>query len=328
MPGIPPFSRSEKISDYAKACFPIQWQEKHIKSSDGVDIALCIGKPPTTNDELSQKEQKPLRHVLTLYFQGNASSLPPRLPFLSSTLRMAQHGGRQAINLKHTIIAISYRGFWTSRGRPSQRGIEFDADSALRWVFNEYRTAEKDTRLVIWGQSIGAGVAAGAAARLLANAPPMKAPRICLIDGVILETPFTSIRDMLIALYPQKFLPYRYLWPFLWNWWDTRNALDSLASHARDTLPEVLIIQADNDEIVPLEHGKELEEICSRKKITVERRLVTGALHTEAMAKIGGRQCLTNPIFKLSKRDINFTENKFVTGQLGQSWISLGYSNL
>ena len=42
------------------------------------------------------------------------------------------------------------------------------------------------------------------------------------VDGLVLETPFTSIRAMLVAIYPQQWLPYRYLYPFLWNHWNSR----------------------------------------------------------------------------------------------------------
>lgn len=91
---------------------------------------------------------------------------------------------------------------------------------------------------MLWGQSIGAGVAAtaaanhaadiyaaagGAAALDTAAGGPHVLPTI--ICGLVLETPFTSVRAMLGAIYPQKWMPYRYLWPFLRNHWDTVAAL-------------------------------------------------------------------------------------------------------
>lgn len=65
MPSIPPFSRSEKIRDYAADSSPVVWEEKRIKSLDGTPIALCIGQLPSPREGRS-----PSRHVAILYFQG------------------------------------------------------------------------------------------------------------------------------------------------------------------------------------------------------------------------------------------------------------------
>jgi len=95
------------------------------------------------------------------------------------------------------------------KGRPSERGITLDAAAALAWVSSTYST---DTTLVLWGQSLGAGVATTAAAAHLSKRTSddqistiVKGENKKLdIKGLILEAPFTSIKDMLIAIYPQK----------------------------------------------------------------------------------------------------------------------------
>lgn len=126
---------------------------------------------------------------------------------------------------KYGIVALSYRGFWTSRGRPSERGIALDAIAALDWVS---QCIPQDSKLVLWGQSLGAGVAANAVAAQIQIRPSRKSESVVTsreenkgvkVNGLMLETPFTSISAMLIAIYPQKWLPYRYLYPFLWDHW-------------------------------------------------------------------------------------------------------------
>ena len=107
------------------------------------------------------------------------------------------------------------------------------------------------------------------------------------ISGLILETPFVSIRDMLVTLYPQRWLPYRYLWPFLWNWWDSEVALRVIAN-AR-VRPSILIVQAGKDEVVPLEQTDRLEELCKDMALDVSRKSVGGAFHTEVLARGEGR---------------------------------------
>src|SRR4051794_33675624 len=74
--------------------------------------------------------------VSLLTVPGNASSLPPRLPFLSPVLRMLSQN-RLDYPVKYIMVCCSYRGFWTSNGRPSEKGIALDAEATLRWIEKE-----------------------------------------------------------------------------------------------------------------------------------------------------------------------------------------------
>ena len=226
---------------------------------------------------------------------SNGSSLPPRLPDLSHVLKSLHASSPAKRSRIYTIAALSYRGFWTSHGRPSERGIKLDAAAALAWASRNYPNSD----LILWGQSLGAGVATIAAAAHLHNdAPRLGDERRKLhIKGLLLETPFTSVRGMLIALYPQKWLPYRYLHPFLRNHWDCRQALSRLAtSHAK---PKVLILPAGEDELVPQAHGIELEEVCKDVQLDVERTVVKGALHHEVLGKPPGRAAVVKFLKKI-----------------------------
>lgn len=199
---------------------------------------------------------------------GNASSIPPRLPLLSPVLRSLQETSH---NVRYTMVCVSYRGFWHSSGRPSEKGIAMDAIAALNWI--------KDAdEIVIWGQSIGAGVASN-----LATVSP--------VQLLILETPFISVRAMLETLYPQKWLPYKYLWPFLRNQLDTHKALENLNGR-----PKVLILEAGRDELVPRQHGDVLEARCKEMGIDVERKIVGNALHTEVLSRREGRMAVVEAI--------------------------------
>ncbi len=230
----------------------------------------------------------------------NASSLPPRLPSLSNVLKtLNQRSASPDLRTQYTIVALSYRGFWTSRGRASQRGIEQDASAALSWVQENYSDPSHDVRLILWGQSIGAGVAAGAAATFLQRrSSPAHHLNIC---GLILETPFVSIRNMLVALYPQKWLPYRYLWPFLRNWWDSEAALRTIAEKKGQADVPVLIVAAGRDEVVPPQQADQLEELGKELGLRVRRENVAGALHTEAMAKREGQAAVVEFLRDVAK---------------------------
>jgi fermentation-respiration switch protein FrsA (DUF1100 family) len=188
----------------------------------------------------------------------------------------AETDGRQ-----YSIVALSYRGFWKSRGRPSQSGIELDVEAALQWIFD--RADPNRTKIVVWGQSIGAGAATVGLANLLHHGDD----RLQRVSGLVLETPFVDLKAMLVALYPQKFLPYRYLGPFLLSTWDSHTALRQIG-RTRPNL-KVLILEAGDDEIVPSGQAAALERVCQDESVAVERKLVAGALHTEIMVKGQGR---------------------------------------
>ena len=241
-------------------------------------------------------------HSRELIICRNASSLPPRLPFLSDVLKMAN--AKQKHKKKNiSIVAVSYRGFWTSTGKPSQKGIERDADAALHWVLERYYSSHsslpaRPRKFVIWGQSIGAGVATNLTAHYLNNplafqpdhSRGKETTTVVPITSLILETPFTSIRDLLLAFYPQKWLPYHYLGPFLRSHWDSVQALQQIAqAPGNQRKPNIFMLEAGSDEVVPAGNAQKLEGLCKTLKLDVERRVIGGALHSNVVAKWDGQ---------------------------------------
>jgi len=130
---------------------------------------------------------------------------------------------------------------------------------------------------VLYGHSIGAGVASFAASRCTN-------PDLNLI-GLILETPFTSVADMLRTLYPQRWLPYHYLSPFLRSSWDIREYIPLIAN--RPKKPRVMIVQAENDEIVNEKMAPDIKDLAVRNNMAVDFYTVKGALHFECMSSRG-----------------------------------------
>lgn len=64
MPSVPPFSRSEKVSDYARQCHPVIWTEHDLRAADGTALKLLEGSIGARADT------KPREHVVVLYLQG------------------------------------------------------------------------------------------------------------------------------------------------------------------------------------------------------------------------------------------------------------------
>ncbi|KAI1841408.1 hypothetical protein JX265_007444 [Neoarthrinium moseri] len=302
MPGMPPNARWEKIEDYSNQCGGIKWREERTRATDGTDLALCvadldIGQPPNGSET-----QNPDSSVYILYCQGNASSTPPRLPDLSSALCMLKRRLHEdAHTTRITFVCLSYRGYWTSRGRPTERGIRLDAAAALQWIshLHEKSTtrdgtvlgsldAPRPAQVFLWGQSVGAGIATNLAAE---HAMPSN----LRLNSLILETPFTSIRAMLEVLYPQKWLPYKYLWPFLRNHLDSLTNLGLISSKYKDsqTSPRILILEAAKDELVPATLSQRLHDRAAEVGLDSERRAVSGAFHNDTMFRAEGRRTVS-----------------------------------
>ncbi|KAM5343033.1 hypothetical protein ACJ41O_013999 [Fusarium nematophilum] len=287
-PFLPPNARSMRIEEYSRGCGGVQWREERIKSLDGTEIALCVSDVPPPASRAAADPKTP---VYILYFQGNMSSLPPRLPDLSWIARRARDNEPSA---SYTMVCLSYRGFWTSHDRPSEPGIDMDAQATLQWISQLHETRSTGTDqvkpvVVLWGQSIGCGFATNLAAK--GECPPNLD-----VDALVLETPFTSVRAMLQALYPQKWLPYQYLWPFLRNHLDSWANLGMIARRSKEKPPGIYIVEAGKDELVPADHGQKLYQRCELVGLPVERHTVRGALHNEAMVRAAGKQAIAQSI--------------------------------
>lgn len=68
MPSVPPFSRSEKVGDYATQCNPFTWSEADIKAADGTAIKV-LESGPNSGQHIKQHQS-----VVVLYLQGWVSN--------------------------------------------------------------------------------------------------------------------------------------------------------------------------------------------------------------------------------------------------------------
>jgi fermentation-respiration switch protein FrsA (DUF1100 family) len=130
------------------------------------------------------------------------------------------------------------------------------------------------------------------------------------IAGLLLETPFVSVRAMLETLYPQKWLPYKYLWPFLRNHLDSWANLGLIAEGTKAKgIPalRVYILQAERDELVPKEQSDRLYQRCLDLGLPVERGIVPVAYHQQAIARGEGKKLAAQAILKLTMEALHNT---------------------
>jgi fermentation-respiration switch protein FrsA (DUF1100 family) len=155
---------------------------------------------------------------VVLYFQGNGGGLDLR----ADRFRRLTSDGTG-------LVALNYRGYGGSSGRPTEPGLLHDAAAAYGFAAARYPVE----RLVVWGESLGTGVAVATAA-----AHP--------VGRVLLESPYTSTVDLAASVY--WFLPVRLL---------MHDQFRSDRRIAQVTAP-VLILHGARDRVVPIELGERL----------------------------------------------------------------------
>jgi fermentation-respiration switch protein FrsA (DUF1100 family) len=169
--------------------------------------------------------------AVLLFLHGNAGNITHRDDRLLALRRLG-----------FSVLMLDYRGFGRSEGSPSEKGVLADARAARAWLAQRAGVAEPD--IVLWGESLGGGVAVDLAARDGAR-------------GLILESTFTSLPDL--AAYHYRWLPVR---------WLMRSRLDSLSLIGRYRGP-LLWSHGDADEIVPYTNGLRLFEAANEPKEAV-----------------------------------------------------------
>lgn len=110
---------------------------------------------------------------------------------------------------------------------------------------------------------------------------------------------------MLTALYPQKWLPYKHLWPFLWNHLDSHKNIKILGEKyaaSQRQRPAIYIVEAGKDELVPADHGTRLQRQCEDVGLPVVRQVVRSALHNDVMVRADGREVVARSILSAVRK--------------------------
>jgi fermentation-respiration switch protein FrsA (DUF1100 family) len=163
----------------------------------------------------------PPRHgrPVIAYFHGNGGHVGYRAQRL---LRFAREG--------YGVLMPEYRGYGGNPGAPSETGFYADGRAALAFLDRE---AVAPTRLLLYGESLGSGVAVELAVRHE-------------IAGLILEAPFTSVAEVAQCHFP--FVPAARL---------VTDRFDSLSRIGRVRAP-ILVLHGEGDRVVPVRYGRTL----------------------------------------------------------------------
>lgn len=162
--------------------------------------------------------EHPQPSAQVIFFHGNGGNLSM---WLDVVVELRRRG--------YSVLAIDYRGYGDSTGRPSERGLYRDADATVR-LFNE-RFRRAGSPVIYWGRSIGSAVAASAASRGAS-------------DALVLESPFPDMRSIFAGNPVMQFLTLFSSYSF-----STSRFLE------RYERP-LLVIHGDADSIIPYSAGR------------------------------------------------------------------------
>ena len=135
------------------------------------------------------------------------------------------------------MLAIAYRGYGGSTGKPTETGLTEDARAAYAWL--AHRTPASS--IIIHGHSLGAAVAV----RLAADHPAR---------ALVLESPFTSAVDLGEGRLPG--LPVRWL---MLDRYPSRDLIGQVGA-------PVLVVHGDADEVIPFRMGQALFALAKGPK--------------------------------------------------------------
>ncbi|MBT5264118.1 MAG: alpha/beta hydrolase [Rhodospirillaceae bacterium] len=182
------------------------FSEVRVTTADGLNLLGWYRPAP---------ESRPV----VVIFHGNAGHIGHR-----------GYKARGLADAGYGVLLASYRGYGGNPGRPSESGLIADGRAWLDHLEHEGIAARS---IILYGESLGTGVAVSMAAERETGA-------------IVLEAPFTSILE--IARKRYWFVPVA---------WLLKDPFDSMARIAKVTAP-LLILHGERDDLIPVTHGRQL----------------------------------------------------------------------
>lgn len=181
------------------------------------------------------KQDKEKPKGVILYFHGNAGALD-RWGYVAKDL----------MPYGYDILIFDYRTYGKSTGKMSQANLFSDAQFCYDYLKEEYQANE----IVIYGRSIGTGIAL----HLASNNPS---------NTVILETPYFNLTDIVKDYF--KLIPKKMLLKYPLN----------SNQYIRKVKCPIYMFHGTNDKVIPIESALKLQPISPKSEITI----IEGANH-------------------------------------------------
>jgi pimeloyl-ACP methyl ester carboxylesterase len=145
------FFRPERLPEYFKYQYPFPFEEHHFDMEDGGYVNAIHFKVPNSKG-------------VVFYLKGNSRSIKGWGKF-----------AKDFVGKGYDFFMIDYRGFGKSTGKRTETTLYNDAQTAYKWLTEQY----PEQHIVLYGRSLGSGIAARIASW---NSPKM----------LILDSPYYS----------------------------------------------------------------------------------------------------------------------------------------
>lgn len=156
----------------------------------------------------------------------------------------------------YNLFTFDYRGYGISQGKPSVEGVLKDGVEALD-AFMQIKDLDK-SNIILMGQSLGGAVASYIAA---------KSPHADKVNILVLDSTFTSWRNIVKDVASSNALTWLFQYPFSWPFPDNMSSEELLPE---SKIKKTIIMHSTEDELIGIAHGRRLFELAKEPKIFLE----------------------------------------------------------
>lgn len=232
-----------------------------LTSEEGISLGVWHTVPESQWNEAQGKD--------LAWYQNSLSDGSPVFIYLhgNTGTRAATHrvGVAKVLSaLGYHVLAPDYRGFGDSTGEPTEAGLTTDALYLYNWV----KVRSGSSLVIIWGHSLGTGVATNAAVKLI--------EQDVVFDGVILEGTFNSARQPITA---HPFSWYYWRFPGFGHFFPEPWAENKVVFPTEENLKKmkslILFLHAEDDHLVPIHIAQQLYEVAASTQNAERVKLVS-----------------------------------------------------
>jgi len=192
------------------------------------NIAFWPSGPASYRGFIGTTEIRNIKGTVVV-FHGNAGTAADRAYYVKALS-----------SIGYRVILAEYPGYGQRRGQLGEKSFVDDAQATVRLISEKYGEP-----LFLLGESLGCGVAAGAA-----KDPSLR------IDGILLITPWDTLLAVAKSMFP--WFPVRLL---------MKDKYDSIAN-LKSFQGRIAVVGAERDEILPIRHASALyQSLTGNKKM-------------------------------------------------------------
>ncbi len=215
----------------------LDYQDIFIQTEDGISINAWYSAPTMNN-------------TTVIFCHGNGGNLT----YYEELVKILQNEG-------YGVLAIDYRGYGKSEGKPHEEGLYKDLRAAVHYLKQEKNITEEN--IVLWGLSLGGAVVSQIASE---NGN---------FKGVILQSTFTNVEDMTSYVLHSSLLGIKsnYKSFFTHNLIKLIPVIQKFDTGAKVPLIKspLLIAHAVPDNVVPVVMSKELGKLNSKAGLFISK---------------------------------------------------------